>query len=126
MEWSNEDTLEFLRLYEQEPAIWNPKHSLHKNRKAVDDAWRRIEKKISFNCTVITLKRKKESLMASFRLLLNKVKSSMKVASDINDVYKPNWFAYGTMANFLEGIYQSRNAAVSIPVCFIINYTWSR
>jgi hypothetical protein len=43
MEWSNELTLTFLHLYENEPKIWDPKDPLHKNQNAVADSWKRIE-----------------------------------------------------------------------------------
>jgi len=118
MEWSSEVTLEFLRLYEQESAIWNPKDPLHKNRTAVAEAWKRIEGSLSIKCSVKELKKKKESLMATFRPLLNKVKASMKTGNGADDVYKPNWFAFETMARFLHGIYQPRNT-VNTQVCSI-------
>lgn len=33
MEWSNTQVFPFLELYHGEPAIWNPKNPLHKNKK---------------------------------------------------------------------------------------------
>jgi hypothetical protein len=116
MDWSNEVTLEFLRLYELEPVIWNPKERLHKNRNAVADAWKRIEASLSIKCSVQELKKKKESLMATFRPLLNKVKASMKTGKGADEVYRPSWFAFETMAKFLNGIYQPRNI-VNTQVC---------
>jgi len=109
MEWSNESVLEFLRLYEQESVIWNVKHLKHRDRNAVSDAWSNIQKSLSLQCTVQELKKKKESLMSTFRPLLNKVKGSMGTGSSAEDVYKPNWFAYETMAKFLFGVYQPRS-----------------
>jgi Alcohol dehydrogenase transcription factor Myb/SANT-like. len=109
MDWSNEATLEFLRLYELEPVIWNPKEPLHKNRTAVADAWKRIEASISMKCSVQELKKKKESLMASFRPLLSRVKASMKTRKGADEVYRPTWFAFETMAKFLGGVYQPRS-----------------
>jgi len=109
MEWSNESVLEFLRLYEQESVIWNAKHLKHKDRNAVYDAWSNIQKSFSLQCTVQELKKKKESLMSTFRPLLSKVKVSMGTGSGADDVYKPNWFAYETMAKFLVGVSQPRS-----------------
>ncbi|CAI6358770.1 unnamed protein product [Macrosiphum euphorbiae] len=119
MEWSNEMSLEFLKLYEQEPSIWNPKNPDHKNRNLVNDAWVRINNTLSFSSTIQELKKKKDSLMASFRPLLSKVKSSMKTGSGVDDVYKPNWFAFETMAKFLVSVYQPR-PTISTQVSFII------
>ena len=119
MDWSNELTLEFLRLYELEPVIWNPKEPLHKNRTAVDDAWKRIEASLNIKCSVQELKKKKESLMASFRPLLNKVKASMKTSKGADEVYRPSWFAFEAMAKFLDGVYQPRST-MNTKVCQLV------
>lgn len=117
MEWSNEVTLEFIRLYEQHPVIWNPKDVQHKNRNLVADAWQDICDSLSVPTTIQELKKKKESLMATFRPLLNKVKESSKTGSGVEDVYKPNWFAYECMAKFLVGVYTPKTTT-STQVCF--------
>ncbi|KAJ8930817.1 hypothetical protein NQ314_016349 [Rhamnusium bicolor] len=103
MEWSNEVVLEFLDLYENEPVIWCAKHLDHKNRNAINDAWKRIEEKISIECSK-ELKKKKDSLMATFRRLLNKVKATSRTGTGSEQVFKPTWFAYVKMASFLQGI----------------------
>lgn len=58
MEWTNELTLEFLELYENEPVIWNPKMKEHKNRNKVSDAWNNIKLLFSVDCPVADLKKK--------------------------------------------------------------------
>lgn len=105
MEWTYEEILEFLRLYEQEPIIWNPKHPLHRSRENVSDAWRRIRKSLSVPRSIDEMKKKKESLMASFRPLYTKVRNS--ISGD--NPYKPDWFAYETMERFLKTVYQPRS-----------------
>lgn len=47
MDWSNDLILEFLKLYEDEPSIWNPSDPNHKLRNYVHDAWGRIQEKLS-------------------------------------------------------------------------------
>lgn len=116
MEWSNEYTIEFLNLYEKEGLIWNPKDPLHKNRNAVSDAWNRIKDQLSVNCSIQDLKKKKDSLMATFRPLSHKVKDSMRTGSAANNVFKPNWIFYEPMAKFLHGIYQP-NVTINTEVC---------
>ncbi len=59
LEWSNENIIEFLDLYEAEPVIWNPQHEKHKDRNAVYDAWKCIMSKFSIECSVAELKKKK-------------------------------------------------------------------
>jgi len=44
--------------------------------------------------TDITEMKKKDSLMATYRKLLNKVKASKGTGSGAKDVIKPDWFAY--------------------------------
>ncbi|KAJ8973885.1 hypothetical protein NQ317_019298 [Molorchus minor] len=72
MDWSNETVFKFLECYENEPVIWNASLPNHKNRNDVCDAWKRIEVKMGQKYTVTELKKKKDSLMASFRACLNK------------------------------------------------------
>lgn len=105
MEWTNEAVFQFLEAYQMEPCIWNPGHPLHKNRNEVTDAWKRILEGLQFNCTLTELKKKKDSLMASFRMLLNKKKCYIKSGNGTDEVFKPNWFAYETMENFLAPVY---------------------
>jgi len=46
MEWSNDEVIEFLQLYEGYPQIWNSRHPDHRNRNIVHDAWKEIENKL--------------------------------------------------------------------------------
>ncbi len=46
MEWSNDEVIEFLQLYESHPQIWNPRHPDHKNRNIVHDAWKEMENQL--------------------------------------------------------------------------------
>ncbi|XP_030757942.1 uncharacterized protein LOC115883689 [Sitophilus oryzae] len=97
MSWTNEMILEFLDLYQNEPVIWDANTPGHKNRNDVYDAWKRIELNMDEKFSVTELKKKRESLMASFRTCLNKVKQSAGTGNE----YKPQWFAYDKLASFL-------------------------
>ncbi|XP_072929368.1 uncharacterized protein [Epargyreus clarus] len=99
MSWTNDVVLEFLDLYRQEQLLWDPKHPLHRNRSEVTDAWHRIQSTLSITCSITDLKRKKESLMTSFRMHWNKKKKSP-------DVYHISWFAFALMESFLGGKYE--------------------
>lgn len=116
MEWSNENTLEFLSLFEKESLIWNPKDPLHKNRNLVSDAWKRIKDNFSKDIAIVDLKKKKDSLMATFRPLAQKVKNSTKTGSGRDEIYKPNWIFYEPMAKFLHGVYQPKTT-INTEVC---------
>jgi hypothetical protein len=65
MEWSNDMVLTFLDYYGEEPVIWNASHPSHKKRNEVHDAWTRIGEKMGGEVSVVQLKKKKDSLMAS-------------------------------------------------------------
>lgn len=107
MEWSNEETLLFLELYHSEPVLWDPSHETHKDKKFLIDAWNRIRENEQFNHrTVVELKKKKDSLMASFRTHLRKKKASIRSGAGAEDVYKPVWFAYEYMEGFLAQVYE--------------------
>lgn len=103
-DWTNELTFKFLELYQNEPVIWNPKLNHHKDKKKVNDAWARISGELE--CSITELKKKKDSLMATFRGHLRKKKASIKSGAGANDNYKPIWFAYEYMESFLAQIYE--------------------
>jgi len=121
MEWSNKVILEFLDLYEQEPCIWNPKHSQHKIRNSVHDSWEHISKNLSVSYSISDLKKKKDSLMATYRKLVNKVKTSKKMGSGLDDIYKPDWFAYEAMGKFLHSVNQPNTTKSSEVNVFRLN-----
>ncbi|KAF2889012.1 hypothetical protein ILUMI_17161, partial [Ignelater luminosus] len=102
MEWTNKAVIQFLEAYQAEPCIWNLQHPDHRNRNKVADAWQRLREDLNFNCSLNDLKKKKDSLMASFRMLLNKKK---KCGMDGDKLFKPNWFAFETMEKFLAPVY---------------------
>jgi len=102
MDWSNETVMEFLELYERESIIWNASDPNHKNRNQVLDAWKRIEIKMGLPYSVADLKKKKESLMASFRNCLKKVQDSIKSGASADSIFKPSWFGYEKMSTFLR------------------------
>lgn len=119
LHWSNEMTLKFLEMYEEEPVIWDITHPLHKDKRAINDAWNRLQ--IILEKSVTELKKKKESLMSTYRLLLKKHKSS-------HEFHKPTWFAYQIMDRFLSKIYQTDFASddiiVSMPLKIALNFIY--
>lgn len=93
MSWNNDLVLEFIELYKKEQVLWDPRHPAHRNRSEVSDAWARIQLSLGVNCSITDLKKKKESIMTSFRMHLNKKKSI--------EGYQTSWFAFPLMASFL-------------------------
>ncbi|XP_022820151.1 uncharacterized protein LOC111352063 [Spodoptera litura] len=105
MEWRKAMIIKFIKLFEKEEAIWNPKHENHNYRQKINDAWNRMS--VSMGLPVNILKTKKNSLMACFRTHLRRKKKSMKSGkgAEGEDVYEPIWFAYKMMENFLGPVY---------------------
>ncbi|XP_025424207.1 uncharacterized protein LOC112693382 isoform X2 [Sipha flava] len=108
-DWSNELTLKFLELYKNEPVVWDPTHSCHKDRKKNNDAWVRLSGKL--DCSVTDLKKKKDSIMATFRSHLRKKRASIK--SGATDIYKPVWFAFEYMESFLAPVYKCHRTTLN-------------
>jgi len=104
MDWSNENVLNFLELYQMEPCIWSPRHKDHKDKKKINDAWVRISQ--TFGMDILKLKTKRDGLMATYRGLLRKKKASIRSGAGADDIYKPIWFAYEMMDNFLRPVYE--------------------
>ncbi|XP_022828279.1 uncharacterized protein LOC111357710 [Spodoptera litura] len=108
MEWNNESVLEFIELMQGEPDIWDPKRNGHKNRNNLHDAWNRIRHEFSVPCTVDELKRKRNTLLTQYRDCLKKINDSIKSECSAEDIYKPSWFAFEALDNFLSDIYKYR------------------
>lgn len=102
--WTNEAVLEFLSLYEKHSVIWDAQNMNHKNRNIVNDAWNDIQREFSLDCTLDILKKKKESLMSTYRTLKKKVVVSEKSGTSTDDLYKPSWFAFSFMDGFLKNV----------------------
>lgn len=63
-------------LFEKESFFWNPKDPLLKNKNLVSEAWKRIEDNFSKDAAIVDLKKKKNSLIVTFRPLAQKVKNN--------------------------------------------------
>lgn len=109
MEWTNEMVIEFIQCYEKYPILWNPTHPGHKNRNLLNDAWVNVAKELSFELPISDLKKKKESLMSTYRTLRKKVTDSETTGSGTQDVYIPSWFAYTTIDRFIHATRKKKN-----------------
>lgn len=87
MDWTNELIMEFIQGYEKHPILWDYKHPGHKNRNALHDAWTQISNEMSIEVSVAELKKKKESIMSTYRTLRKKVVDSTTTGSGTNDIY---------------------------------------
>lgn len=104
--WNNEMELNFLEIYQAEPVLWEPHHKGHKDKNKVHDAWVRISEQTEI--PVNELRKKKDSLMATYRGQLRKVHNSLKSGVGLEEVYKPIWFAFDLMHSFLGHLYKCK------------------
>lgn len=118
MDWSNELIIEFIQLYEAHPLLWDASHPQHKNRNCLHDAWQDIAKQLSADCNIETLKKKKESLMATYRILAKKVRSSMTTGSGSSDIYVPTWFAFDYIDRFIRAT-SKKAPSLNSEVCIL-------
>lgn len=102
MEWNNELTLEFLEAYEKHPVLWNSSYPGHKNKNILQDAWNKVANELSVTMTVVALKKKKESLMSTYRTLRKKVVDSETTGTGSHEVYFPSWIAYNAIDRFIR------------------------
>lgn len=111
--WGCENQMKFLKLYKNERLVWDLNHEFYKDRGKVEAAWRRISAEM--NLPVKELKRKKVSLLATFRKLRRQKRESMLNAASPDEVFQPVWFAYDFMEDFLShrastsGLHASKN-----------------
>ncbi|XP_072385252.1 uncharacterized protein [Diabrotica undecimpunctata] len=106
LSWTNEETFKFIELYQSQPSIWDPKNELHKDKNKVIDAWNHIADTIQI--PVSELKKKKESLMAAFRMNFKRKQDSIRSGMRGEEIYKPVWIFYDAMEVFLRGIYKGK------------------
>lgn len=65
MDWTEEKTLYFIKLYKQRDVLWNPSHPNHYNKKLRKKAWEDMAQKLGK--TSEELKRKMNALSSSLR-----------------------------------------------------------
>ncbi|XP_063549221.1 uncharacterized protein LOC134756322 [Cydia strobilella] len=107
--WTNAETFQFIEMYQNEPCIWNPKHKHHKDKIKVYDAWLRIANAMGVP-DVADVKKKKETILAAFRLNHKKVIATRKSGEEI---FKPSWVFYDAVATFMVDVYESKSTLTS-------------
>ncbi|XP_050298442.1 uncharacterized protein LOC126737557 [Anthonomus grandis grandis] len=100
MEWNREACLKLIDIYEQNPVLWNPKHGLYYNKIKKHDAWVNIGQ--NMQCGSEEVKKKMESMLASFRREKSKGKKSVGTGKGRQEVYISKWFAFTRMAFLLD------------------------
>lgn len=121
IQWSDEKTLQLIELFQDKPVLWDTKNMNYKNIKMKNDAWKQIAIVLKMPDAKDIIKKKMNSLQASYR----KIKSRMKTKSGMgtDEVVTSTWFAFKALS-FLENRYtpgKTRNT-VREDVIFYIKY----
>jgi len=74
MEWTQENVIEFIKLYKRKEIIWNPKHPMHFDKIRKQDAWEELGKEV--NRPVDECKKKMVNLLSSLRREKMKMRKS--------------------------------------------------
>lgn len=98
MEWTDEKVLVLIEEYKSRPGLWEPNHPHYKYANRKNEYWRSLANAVQTN--VAEVKKKLNSLLASFRRERAKVKKTSGKSS--KEVFKSNWFAYNSMAFLLH------------------------
>lgn len=69
--WNNETEMLFLEYYHAEKVLWDANYPHHKDKSKNHDAWKRISTQMDIE--IKELKKKKDSLLSSYRLYRKKV-----------------------------------------------------
>lgn len=121
MEWNNGMVLEFLEAYATEPTIWDLRNEDHKRKSLVQAAWQRVLSRLDWDCTIDDLKKKRDSLMAYYRIHWNKARQCKTTnGAEGTQDYATTWFAFETMNRFLGEIY-GFDIEVNLKLLLLLN-----
>ena len=74
MEWTQENTLGFIQLYEKMSVLWDPNHPQYYNKLHKHDAWEEIA--TAMGTVTEECKKKMTSLLSSFRREKGRIRKS--------------------------------------------------
>ena len=98
MEWTKEQVIILIELYEAHPALWDPTDPSYKNKVKKIDAWKSISAALAIERAEV--EKKMKTLIGQFHREVKKSKSTS--GSGAADVYESNWFAYSSMTLLLN------------------------
>ncbi|XP_076673266.1 uncharacterized protein LOC143371681 [Andrena cerasifolii] len=99
-EWSNEECLQLISLYEKHPVLWDPKNSFYFSKRKKLDAWDSIANELGMDVQIV--RQKMSSLLGSFRQQKSKGNRAMGTGKGAKQVYCSKWFAFERMQFLLD------------------------
>jgi len=123
MEWTDEVCLHLIHLYKLRLILWDPHDPQYKLGKKKIDFWTEITQILQLD--VIEVRKKMDSLLASFQRERQREASSGRSGAGTDEIYHSKWFAFEEM-KFLNDKFKPRitkdTVDVSIFFIYIIIY----
>ncbi|KAH8389970.1 hypothetical protein KR200_004790 [Drosophila serrata] len=96
---------EFIYCLQNEQSLWHAKSDAYKNKNLRNAAWEVLlnkYKELDKHATIDTVKKKVNSLRASYRRELQKIKRSKKSGAGADDVYQPSLWYFNDLSFLYE------------------------
>lgn len=107
---NKEFILEFIQCFKENSCLWKYTSTDYKNKNVKSVTYNKlleINRKYDPNCNVAEVKKKIQSLRASYRKEKNKVQKSVKTGSGADEVYTPKLWYYKEL-DFLSDQVESK------------------
>ncbi|XP_025198888.1 uncharacterized protein LOC112597166 [Melanaphis sacchari] len=111
MDWTNEECLLLIEMYKARSILWDPTNSQYKMAKRKIDYWCEISKEMKKS--VNEVKRKMESLQASYRRERRLEVNTKRSGAGADEVFHSKWFAFKAM-QFLNDKFSPRETKDTI------------
>jgi len=98
MEWSEDLVLQLIEAYRERPVLWDVGYKLFKIKAKRNDVWEELG--TIFNTERYVVKKKINSLLASFRRECRKVKCTSGTGAD--EVSQSKWFAFKSLLFLMD------------------------
>ncbi|XP_026729735.1 uncharacterized protein LOC113495272 [Trichoplusia ni] len=105
MEWSKERILIFIKHYKSEPILWKSMAKGQKGIELVHNAWVRIHNSLGWDCKIDDMKKKRDSLMAGYRSIINRKRKAIRNGEEPEQI---TWFAFDALHSFLGPVYETQ------------------
>ncbi|XP_044760513.1 uncharacterized protein LOC123317941 [Coccinella septempunctata] len=92
MEWTDEQTLNFIEMYRVRPQLWDSTHIYYKNKNRRHDSLTEIA--VSFGIEKQEVEKKMKNLQSQFLRERKKELESKRTGSGAEEPYVSRWFAY--------------------------------
>ena len=127
MKWNTNNIIDFLKLYEQHPVLWNIRHKDYCNTKLKEELFQQLKEQLAAKGLIEgmddkQLKSKIKTIKDVYRHELAKIEKSRKSGAGTEEVYSPKlvWFS---AAHFFREVLSTRKTQSNLVSKFIFYCT---